>query len=849
MAASPPSPPVSLLDAALSLARKGGPILPLKSGAKLPAIQRGIKDASTAVARIRLWWGYNPDYNIGMRTDGLLVIDVDVADGKPGPESLAAAEATLGALPPTLEQRTASGGRHLIFRQTEPGPDQDFLSNSAGKLGPGLDTRGHDRGYIVVAPSRLADGGTYAWVEGHGPDEIEVAVLPDAWAERLRAPKGGGSNAAPLEPLPGEISEYARAAMERECGAVACMVKGGRNQRLNTAAYSLAQIVAAGGLPEDLVRQGLANAARACGLPPAEADRTIESGITAGLKEPRDLPAPRPPRRPREEPPPHDQPPSGPPPDEPPPPDGEGSDDPPPPPSHYELASLDRNDTGNGERFRYRFGADYFVVHEQHRDNKDGWLVWTQDDDGGGHWNGDKAWHQARIAGQRTAKLIKKEAEAIRDTEPVPKEADFAHIEDPDERKAKLKEAKLLRSDRIGAHRKFAISSGNEGKLVAMLKAAASHIVVSQDSLDADPFLIGVRNGVLDLPQEEGRYATLRPADRRDRITRICHAAYEPNAPRAKFELFLREVQPDIEVRGDLQRFLGYCLSADIGEQVMNCWWGGGANGKSTLLNIIRDVLGSYVVSLPFESFTREGQRSGGDATPDLVRLPGARLALASEPPVGVVLDEGTIKAQTGGEPMLARGMFRDFFEFLPTHKLILSFNNRPRVRAQDEGTWRRLLVVPWPVKIAKAKRDKRIAEKIVAAERNGILSWLVDGYVMWRERGLDPPQAVLENTERYRRESNPLADFVDRCVNREKGAGIVFATELYEAYIVWCRAAAEEPIKQNRFGRILADMGFEKRKSNRIAYLDVALDDEEMKILRESAPGQHRRDDDDDDV
>jgi putative DNA primase/helicase len=144
-----------------------------------------------------------------------------------------------------------------------------------------------------------------------------------------------------------------------------------------------------------------------------------------------------------------------------------------------------------------------------------------------------------------------------------------------------------------------------------------------------------------------------------------------------------------------------------------------GANGKSTLLTVMREIFGTYCVTLPFESLTHDDRRRGGDATPDLVRLPGARLVLASEPEVNARLWESLIKWQTGGEPIMVRPLYQKPFEFLPSHKLVLSFNNKPRVQAQDEGTWRRLVMTPFGETIKEEERVEKLAQQLELQHHN----------------------------------------------------------------------------------------------------------------------------------
>src|SRR5262249_5005445 len=161
--------------------------------------------------------------------------------------------------------------------------------------------------------------------------------------------------------------------------------------------------------------------------------------------------------------------------------------------------------------------------------------------------------------------------------------------------------------------------------------------------------------------------------------------------------------------------WFGYCLTGDVGEQVMVLFHGRGANGKSTLLSLMAHVMGDYALTLPIQSFLHDDRRGGGDATPDLARLPGARLVMAAEPERGSRLSEAVVKTVTGGDKVVARRLFEGQFEFEATFKLVLSANEKPRITGQDEGIWRRVTLVPFAAAIARERRDKRLIEKLKA--------------------------------------------------------------------------------------------------------------------------------------
>lgn len=495
----------------------------------------------------------------------------------------------------------------------------------------------------------------------------------------------------------------------------------------------------------------------------------------------------------------------------------------PPPPNELALADEPKNDLGNARRLIARHGEDLRFVAELAKHAPDAWLVWD-----GQSWRG-RAWDAALRKAHETGEAVEQEAVALRAAlEPLIEKA----LQEEDKGRARALE------ERIEKHFKWRISCGNAARAQAMLATAAPYLVISNKELDADPLLLAVENGTLILPPDGQGDLLLRAGRREDFITRRCQAAYDPEARAPKFQAFLETILPSAAVRRFLQRWFGYCLTGLTGEQLVVMFHGQGGNGKSTLLNIIRGVLGGYALTLPFHSFVHDDRKRGGDATPDLVRLPGARLVTAAEPEVGVRLSEATIKTQTGGEPMAVRPLYQDTFDFTPTHKPVLSFNPKPKIVAQDEGTWRRIALVHFGVRLSGPKPKPAFDVQVLREEAAGVLNWLLDGYRLWAEGGLAVPEEVSAATLEYRTESDPLAEFIASLVLHRKGQ-VTRANVLYEAYQVWAKANATEPVSATRFGRLMPEKGFVKERVGGVVYYyDTDLNHAELDALRGGGHG-----------
>ena len=268
-----------MLQAALAHAAKGRPVFPCDPATKKPLTEHGFKDAVTDPALITKWWTKWPDAMIGMPTgkvSGVFAVDLDGQVGLANWAALAEEWDWLDSVPDTAKQTTPGAGEHLLFQW--PGTK---VRCSTSKIAPKIDVRG-DGGYIIIWPSRRADGREYKLVNGCQPAKAPCWLLDLVTGQAKTEKK---TLAVPAE-RPG-TSPYGLGAMEREVGRVATAPQGQRNDALNTASFALGQLVAGGEVDEGTALGALQRAAKAAGLPQGEAEKTIMSGFTAGQKEPR----------------------------------------------------------------------------------------------------------------------------------------------------------------------------------------------------------------------------------------------------------------------------------------------------------------------------------------------------------------------------------------------------------------------------------------------------------------------------------------------------------------------------------------------------------------------------------
>jgi putative DNA primase/helicase len=338
-------------------------------------------------------------------------------------------------------------------------------------------------------------------------------------------------------------------------------------------------------------------------------------------------------------------------------------------------------------------------------------------------------------------------------------------------------------------------------------------VPIAPDHLDSDPWLFNCENGTIDL-----RTGELREHRREDLITKGAPVHYDADATAPTFAPFLERILPSEALRRFVRKAIGYAASGENSEEVLIILHGVGANGKSTLVNAVMEALGDYAMQAAPDLLLAKR----GSHPTELADLFGARFVASVETDEGRRLAEGLVKQLTGRDPIKARRMREDFWQFDPTHTVFLATNHKPEVRGNDLAIWRRIKLVPFEVTIPEAEQDKRLAAKL-RAEMPGVLAWIVRGCLEYQREGLGEPEEVRAATKGYRVEMDVLAAFLsDRCVEHPRAS--VGATPLYNAYKDWCEQSGEAWLSQRKFGTRLGERGFAKDKSGTITWHGIGL-------------------------
>lgn len=472
---------------------------------------------------------------------------------------------------------------------------------------------------------------------------------------------------------------------------------------------------------------------------------------------------------------------------------------------------LPATDFGNARRLlnAYRGGIRYDTANKQ-------WYLWTQAE---GRWKPDTVGKIEEMA-KEVIRALQIEAKVI-----------YAKAEEEtnaDAKKALEKQAAALYS--------WAIRSQTPARVAACITLASSEVAVEPAMFDRDLYLWNLTNGTYDLKNH-----VFNPHDRENLITKTCGYAYDPGATCPGWEKNLERCfldRPDKkEILDYLQRVTGYSLTGDTSEQAIYLLHGGGANGKTALLESLGLLFGDYAGTIAAASLTTEGSRAVRD---DLSVLPGKRLITANENAQNSTLDEELIKRLSGGDKIKTRALYGKYFEYTPQLKLFWSFNHPPNVRDMSVAMWRRIKLLAFEREIPEPERIP--LPELLARHKNelpGIFNWALEGLKNYQKNGLRDIPAVQTGVREFRQEQDILVPFfddacsiyrpgghIDKRTPKEIEEWISSAGDLYDTYAGWAHEkGVRRPLSSPLFGRAMKERGFEKfRTGSGIFYRNIKI-------------------------
>jgi P4 family phage/plasmid primase-like protien len=806
-----------------------------KENAKHPASENGQKDATTNIETVNSWWTQNKDYNIGIyaKDSGFFVIDIDPRHN--GHESLIKLEErALGNLPKTVEAITGEystktgpmRGRHLIYRCN---PNEKFIGNFKAQGLDGIDIK--HNGYILVAPSRHSTGHCYEWKPGHAPWEIEIAEAPEELLDVIRSRtlkksgKFGGSNYETSDweflrdlnfgttgnkldidkILEEGIDEGGRAvglyqlacALANKFGtdvagrtSVEAMmlkfnaemvrppldVEGSNGLLMHTRRAidfvannpvwekwwdGLKDYVPENGM--EWAKKAQANFVKAPSpltsfnyvataekveanslVVPSYANSVGDqvASLAAKGRSVKDIAS------------------------------GGNLDLPNDADSISEegggrIGFRSLTDVGNGRRLVDSFGSTIRYT------DKVGWYVWN-----GNYWKPDDESTQIKEIAKSVATVIAREV------------VDLNSPDDP----------------RGGELVKWANAAKSNSRIISMIEQAKTdpRITMQIDEWDKDPYLLGVRNGVVDL-----RTGTKQDGDIASHITRISPISYTQGLTNVRWTNFLNEAfNGDQEFINWVQKAVGYTATGFTNHDVLFLIYGPPGSGKNTFIETIFEALGKSQHAWALDSNVLAlGDRVSSTDEYHMAELRGRRMIWVDELPENERIKENQVKKLTGSGTLQGRSPGEKPIQFKSTGKLWISTNHRPIIT--DDAMWRRLLPIPLTNK--PAKPDPGLKKYL--ADPDGalpaVLSWIVEGAIKFLSSGQDNPlemcTAVRNAHEIYRQNEDRMGAFL---IEETTTGESVNVNSLYKRYKAWSDSRGERPITQIGFHRKLSDRG-----------------------------------------
>ena len=375
--------------------------------------------------------------------------------------------------------------------------------------------------------------------------------------------------------------------------------------------------------------------------------------------------------------------------------------------------------------------------------------------------------------------------------------------------------------------------AGNYSAIQNCLNMASIETAITPESFDAEPYWFHAQNGALDLRDFKGclyhnpahLFSKTAGTSFEDGNTAIPSENYPEGFPYCPhwIQFVLQCCNMDMQLYYYIQKAAGYSiLTGDISEQKVFCLLGEGRNGKSLFINTLAEIAGDYASKIEASVLctNRFGDKDN-DMSKELYRIKGSRFVYSNEFGRSSVLNENFIKTITDGGKIACRPLYGASIEYKPTYTLWFSTNHMPNLQAMDEGIRRRVVVIPFRNNLTEEQIDRRLAEKF-RREYPAILTWLIQGYYLYKKRGFQPPTAVLEATKGYFTEQDVFKQFVDE--NYVVDAhGKIYAKRVYTDYRQWCEENGEKYVSNVQFSKELLRLGIEKHKDKHGTFYGLA--------------------------
>ena len=342
---------------------------------------------------------------------------------------------------------------------------------------------------------------------------------------------------------------------------------------------------------------------------------------------------------------------------------------------------------------------------------------------------------------------------------------------------------------------------------------SGASITVKESDFDANSRYIGVANGDIDL--ESGKLSEPDPSRM---LSKASSVMFNAEAKCPLWEKTLKECLVYEDVVKYFQRLIGYVALGKPRENKLVFLHGYGCNGKSTVMSVLREVFGPYGVTLQPQTLVTLSDRrllSSGGLSPDVLRLKGARLAIAEELTEGSKIKSDMLKRLAGTEELVARGLYQEAVSFSPTHTIFVCTNHLPKISDDGDGAWRRLALLEFPRSFDKDpefKKDERLKDKLLG-ESSGILNWILEGVRLYKEVGLTPPRCIERAVQNWRGEEDIVGNWLEEYTERADESERLSMRDAYASFKVWCSEYGVDSQSSAWLTRRLKERGFVVKK------------------------------------
>lgn len=356
-------------------------------------------------------------------------------------------------------------------------------------------------------------------------------------------------------------------------------------------------------------------------------------------------------------------------------------------------------------------------------------------------------------------------------------------------------------------YRNFVMKRRDMKYIMSALQAAKPMLLKDISEFDSQEFLLNTPKFTVNL-----RDGTHKEHCAEDLLTKMTFVS--PNTENV--EIWINAVNQffcnDKTLIDYVQQIVGLCAIGKVYVESLIIAYGEGSNGKSTFWNTIAKVMGTYSGTMSADTLTVGCKRN---VKPEMAELKGKRLVIAAELEEGMRLNTSIVKQLCSTDEITAEKKYKDPFRYTPAHTLVLYTNHLPRVGANDDGTWRRLIVIPFNAKLEGNSDIKNFAEYLVQNAGGAVLQWIIEGAekVFKNKFKLTVPQCVADAVSRYREGNDWLSSFLEECCEVDK-TYTQKSGEIYQEYRAYCARNGEYTRSTTDFYTGLENAGFEKRKT-----------------------------------